>query len=367
MDIIKFEKLIQEFSKLPKAKVILPTYLEIAGQPHFENVCSNILAYFFNTNESHGFKDLVLRSFIECIDESLLLEYDIETINVERELYVEEQKRIDIVIECSELVITIENKIYHILDNKLEIYVKSIKKLYPDKTPHFIVLSLKEENPEKPFIPVTYEKFFLKLKQNLGTYFVNTNNQYTTFLIDFIQTIENLTKMKKHNDKFLDFYIQNKFEIDELIRENKNLNELLYNKVKILSALLDVDENKEAEINKVKFSKKWIWNKNTIVLEFYIEDRIVVVPIWFKFDIMRILLFVRKDSKKNIFEDDPILDRLYIQKDKPKFKKYKFDDNETQKNISRRIIQEKEIKFNEINDEEFVHQINQIISEIRVV
>lgn len=363
MDIIKFEKLIQEFSKLPKAEVVLPTYLEIAGQPHFENVCSNILAYFFNTNESHGLKDLVLKSFIECIDETLLLEYDIETINIERELYVDEQKRIDIVIECNDLVITIENKIYHILNNNLDLYEKSIKDNYPDKRYIFIVLSLKEENPKnKKFLPVTYEKFFYKLKQNLGAYFVNTNNQYTTFLIDFIQTIENLTKMKIHNDKFLDFYIQNKSEIDELIRENKNLNELLYNKVKSLSAILDDDKSTEAEINKVKFSKKWIWNKNTIVLEFYIEDRIVVVPIWFEFNLIRILLYVRKDSKKNIIEDDPILNRLYIQKDKPEFKRYKLDNN-----TSRRILLEKEIKFTDINDEEFVTQINQIISEIRVV
>lgn len=361
MDINIFEKLINEFSKVPKLEAKAPTYLEISGQPHFENVCSNILAFYFNTNESHGFKDLVLKSFIECVDETLLVEFDIETINVERELYVDEQKRIDIVIECNDLVITIENKIYHILNNRLDLYVESIKSRYPNKNYKFIVLSIKEEFIEnEEFLPLTYEKFFNKLKQNIGGYFVNSNNQYTTFLIDFIQTIENLTKMKIHNEKFLDFYIQNKVEINELIKENKNLKELLYNKVKSLSALLDIDDNTEVEINKVKFSKKWIWNKNTIVLEFYIEDRIVIVPIYFEFDLMRILLYVRKDSKNNIIEDDPILNRLYIQKDKPAFKRYELDNN-------RRIIQEKEIKFTEINDEEFVIQINQIISEIRVV
>ena len=364
MDINKFKNLIDDFNKLPKSEKLLPTYLEISGQPHFENVCSNILAFYFNTNECHGFKDLVLKSFIECIDEKLLDEYDIETINIERELYVDEQKRIDIVIECNDLVITIENKIYHILNNRLDLYVKSIKKKYHDKKEHkFFVLSLKEENPKNEnFLPITYEKFFYKLKQNIGGYFVNSNNQYTTFLIDFIQTIENLTKMKPHNEKFLDFYIKNKTEINKLIEENKNLKDLLHNKVKSLSALLDINDNTETENKNVKFSKKWIWDKNTIVLEFYIEDKIVIVPIWFEFDIMRILLYVRKDTKKNINEDDPILNRLYIQKNKPKFKRYKLD-----KNKSRRIIQEKEIKFTEINDEEFVVQINQIISEIRVV
>jgi len=117
----------------------------------------------------------------------------------------------------------------------------------------FFVLSLKEEKPEnKNFLPITYEKFFYKLKQNIGGYFVNSNNQYTTFLIDFIQTIENLTKMKTHNEKFLDFYIKNKTEINELIEENKKLNELLYDKVKSLSDLLDINDDKETEIINVK-------------------------------------------------------------------------------------------------------------------
>jgi len=133
MDITKFKNLIDDFNKLPKSEKILPTYLEISGQPHFENVCSNFLAYYFNTNESHGLKDLVLKSFIECFDEKLLDEYDIETINIERELYVDEQKRIDIVIECNDLVITIENKIYHILNNRLDLYEQSIKRKYLDK------------------------------------------------------------------------------------------------------------------------------------------------------------------------------------------------------------------------------------------
>jgi hypothetical protein len=359
MDINKFKNLIDDFNKLPKSEKLLPTYLEISGQPHFENVCSNILAFYFNTNESHGFKDLVLKSFIECIDENLLDEYDIETINIERELYVDEQKRIDIVIECNDLVITIENKIYHILNNRLDLYVKSIKNKYHDKKEHkFFVLSLKEENPKNEnFLPITYEKFFYKLKQNIGGYFVNSNNQHTTFLIDFIQTIENLTKMKTHNEKFLDFYIQNKDEILELIKENNELEDSLSKKVQGLSSLLEIYNNEESQ-NKVKFSNKFIWAKKSIVLEFDIEQKMVWLTIHFEFDRMTIRLYVRKNRKNNIYENDEILDRLYILKDKSSYKR---------DNKGRIIIQEKEIKFTEIDDEEFVFQINQIISEIRIV
>jgi hypothetical protein len=58
--------------------------------------------------------------------------------------------------------------------------------------------------------------------------------------------------MKTHNEKFLDFYIKNKTEINELIEENKKLNELLYDKVKSLSDLLDINDDKETEIINVK-------------------------------------------------------------------------------------------------------------------
>jgi len=58
---IKYKKLIKEFKKIPKKDEVLHTYLEICGQPHYENVCSNILSFFFDTKRNHKFKDLVLK------------------------------------------------------------------------------------------------------------------------------------------------------------------------------------------------------------------------------------------------------------------------------------------------------------------
>jgi hypothetical protein len=39
----QFEALLDEFRKLPPAVSRLPTLMEVAGYPHYENVCSNIL------------------------------------------------------------------------------------------------------------------------------------------------------------------------------------------------------------------------------------------------------------------------------------------------------------------------------------
>lgn len=347
-----FEKLLNEFIKLPKLEEVLPTYLEISGQPHFENVCSNILAFYFDTTETHKLKNLVLRSFIESFNIMVLEEYDIDTINIYRELYINENKRIDIVIEFSNMVITIENKIYHLLNNDLELYEKSIREKYPNKEKHiFVVLSLKDEKIEKSsFININYNTFFEKLKQNIGFYFVNSNNQYTTFLIDFIKTIENLTNMETLNKEYFNFFLQNKTVIDNLIEENDKLKKNLFSKVSTIFNLLPESESP------IIF-KKWIYLKYVIVFDFNFNDDIIALDIVFELNNVKALLFTRK-SKSGISKDD-LLDKLEIIKENQNLKNNK-------NGKDRLIVFEENINFNEIDANDFVSKIEKIISKIKI-
>lgn len=357
MDIIKFEKLFQEFNKLPKAKTRTPTYLEISGQPHFENVCSNILSFYFNTKECHGLKDLVLLSFLESLNDKFEFEDNFETISIERELYVTDQKRIDIVVETSEIVVTIENKIFHQLINDLNIYENSIKSIYPNKKYYFAVLSLKNEIVDEgtEFVAVTYESFFEKLKINLGNYFIYSNNQYTTFLIDFIQTIENLTKNKTMNKQYLDFFIANKKEIEELIKETDKLKSYLGQKV---NDIISVFENEVFDLIKInpKLISKWIWQKNTIVFEFDFNEKKIWLPFVIDYNKITGLIYVRKD-KNNINENDELLSKLELLNS---FDTLKYNDE------GRLIIYEKDIQFTEINIDEFANELIRIISKIKI-
>ena len=56
----RFDNLLDEFGKLPKRPERQPTFLEIAGYPHYENVCSRILAFFFDSGKPHGLGTLFL-------------------------------------------------------------------------------------------------------------------------------------------------------------------------------------------------------------------------------------------------------------------------------------------------------------------
>ena len=63
-----YEKLLIDFLKIhiPKSE---KTYMGICQYPgsRFEEICSRILAYFFNNREEHSLRDLWFRALNSCI------------------------------------------------------------------------------------------------------------------------------------------------------------------------------------------------------------------------------------------------------------------------------------------------------------
>ncbi len=82
----QFEQLVEELKRLPKLSQSNPTYMEIAGYPHYENVCSNVLSFFFNTKQSHDLNDLVIKSLLDSVDETISNKHDLTTLDIIREL-----------------------------------------------------------------------------------------------------------------------------------------------------------------------------------------------------------------------------------------------------------------------------------------
>lgn len=222
MDFKKFEDLLAAFEKIPKTEVSLPTFMEIAGYPHYENVCSNILAFFFDTEEVHGFGDLFVRSLYECLRVADPATDDLQTINVSREVPTSSGKRIDILIETQNYVFTIENKIWHYLHNDLADYAT-----------HAQGVAKKEENDEKEvlllvlspysiassqlhsgFVSLTFETLFTKVKEHLGQYLHRGTSAYLPQLTDFMETMLNHTKKTPMNLEMINFLIKEKETID---------------------------------------------------------------------------------------------------------------------------------------------------------
>jgi hypothetical protein len=266
MNDFETECLFIELNKLPKQEPSYPTLHEIAGYPHYENVASNILAFFFNTEGVHNLKDLFIKSLFKCVD----IPYNILATNsVEREECTDDRKRLDITIATDEFLIAIENKIFHSVQNDLVSYSTHLEGSigYAEDSQLKLVkilLGLREVKDQftidkikkSGFKQVTYEKFFDAIKSNLGYYMNSANPDYLIHLKEFIKTIENLIKSTNMDSTEFKFFEKYEEQYLELARRYDTLTYTLLQKVRELKYEI---EEKESSFKIGIYKKIWAY------------------------------------------------------------------------------------------------------------
>lgn len=221
-----FNTLLQKFLSLPKTKSN-PTFMEICqmGGDKFEERCSQILRFFLTPNADHGLRGLFLSSLLEVISRKDL-SFSLNGTKVITEESTEDRKFIDITIVADDFVIAIENKIGAPLYNPLDSYVSHIKKTYRAQTNHiFVVLSARpitdaseiSKMKRYGYHYVNYRTLFDSIKINLGTYALDADQSYLTFMFDFIRTIEN--RYSTNNMELKRFFYENRRQINWLKAE----------------------------------------------------------------------------------------------------------------------------------------------------
>jgi len=292
----KLTKLLIDFQKIPKRKRNR-TFMEISGYPHYENVCSNILKFFFETKNEHNLNDLLIKSLLQTSELEIDTESVCENVIVEREIATLKKNRLDLLIETDEFIIGIENKIFHFLHNDLSDYSKTIdnKAKISQKKPLKVVLSLRKVNnskiQENNFINITYPDFFENIKNNLGDYILTSNSDYLIHLRGFMTTINNLNGNNMENKELNLFFEKNAETIIELTSEfNKYRNEI-FGKIHQLNDL--IDKEKYAS----KSECQWIYDKRCLVHDYLISDEYQVsVDTYINLDGWEIQLFGRNSK-----------------------------------------------------------------------
>jgi hypothetical protein len=219
------------------------SFLETIGASRKETIMANLLAYYFDPNEKHGLKDTFLKALLQTVpfylkikekikidsiekerdkhQEKLILlkeftndNYSFEWANIIVEDSTDKNKRIDIVIETNELVIAIEFKINHHLDNPLESYFNYIQGInkngtenpnakYHGKQKYYIVLTPNWKMPSErakkndDFVQITLAGFIENVKKiiEVNDFFKGRENLHQFYIYqDFINTIENRGK-----------------------------------------------------------------------------------------------------------------------------------------------------------------------------
>jgi len=204
MELSKLQTLLEDFNNLPKISIPRKTFFDVSGYTHYENVCSNILEFFFEQSEQHSMKDLFLKSLLELLPEKSRFETDGINTFVSREY-----EYIDILIEADKFCIIIENKVGAPLHNDLKGYRKAVEDKVKDDNNFWdgerpkiigIVLSLnpihKDDEIKRmsagEFDNITYKAFFDRIRVNLGNYIDDADGQWLIFLKNFISNINSL-------------------------------------------------------------------------------------------------------------------------------------------------------------------------------
>jgi hypothetical protein len=262
---------------IPKIKKRPKTFLGIAKQPHYENVMSNIYAFYFKVEEVHGMHDLFITSLLEIINESKLGSIkkvnEISDFEVETEVSTKKGGRIDLLLSSQDHAIIIENKVYHTLNNDLEDYWTSTKVSNAlEENKIGIVLSLNKLSvTHKQFINITHLELLKKVIQNLGHYVMEAKDQYVVFLKDFYQNSINLSKSEM-DSKELKFYFDNQPKIIEVKDFHFAVRTHISNQVEQACEL--VDEDLQIQTSKGEGNKRLRFflspkNKNLMITVFF--------------------------------------------------------------------------------------------------
>lgn len=249
--------LLDDFRKLPGRVERPRTFMEIAGYPHYENVCSNILAFFMDPEESHGLKILVLDALLSSIED------DSETgrgvggnVSVEREVTTE-KGRIDILITSDDCAVIIENKIRARVDNPFDDYALYLDRIAGTREKHKFLLTIDptDAGSEWCFINLTHEQFVEQIRSLLGHHISNADTRYLMMFLDFLNTLENLRKETHMDAAFIELLAERGDDAENLFAELLAFRNELRKKVRDLGILIDVE--------KYQHVKQFHWRETT--------------------------------------------------------------------------------------------------------
>ncbi len=237
---LNYKELIDKYSEflsqdIPEMDVRRKSFLECSGLNYKELVNSNILQFYFDPNEEHGFGNLFLESLLSFVEEETRkrIQEKFEIVEVVRE-FSTNSGRIDLIIKGYvegvnrvQSVVIIENKIHHFFDNNpFDDYWKSFPEV-SEKDKVGILLTLNKENYLPPnFKNITHKKLITKVFNIIGDRISHSDDRHLLFLKDYKLTIDNLSDIPKMEDsiKFMYEHGQKIIQLTKL--ETKVLNGL---------------------------------------------------------------------------------------------------------------------------------------------
>lgn len=258
MDLIEARRLLDDFSALKIRAERPKTFMEIAGVPRGENVCSSILAYFLDPEESHGLGTLVLDALSDAG-----ASYKTSAngriggkVSVRREVFTDkvpdsETKKIDILIEANDYVIVIENKTATNprIENPFDVYAAYQDEIAGNRKKLKILLTVTPSSAgsKEGFDNITHDRLVRVIRERLGRYVSGADMRCLTLFLDFLNTLENLKEETRMDHKLIAFLAKRRVEVKELLTKVDDFNQELERKGKDLRTRIDVKNYENVE------------------------------------------------------------------------------------------------------------------------
>ncbi len=262
--------LLDAFQALPGRVERPRTFMEIAGYPHYENVCSNILAFFMDPEESHGFGTLVLDALARAGDIADANEGFGGNVSVEREVSTDFGNRIDLLIESDTHAILIENKIYAGVSNPFNDYSAYLDQVADNREKHKFILTLHPTNASNDwgFANLTHEEFVGHIRSLLGHYVPSADARHLTMFLDFLNTLESFQRGSRMNQEFVKLLADRGDDIRSLFDGMKRFRTDMRNKCEELNSLVNIE-------NYPNVNQRF-WNNNIVDMFDNLQYRISV-------------------------------------------------------------------------------------------
>lgn len=240
--------LLDSLRKLPRRVERPRTFMEIGGYAHSENVCSNLLAFFFDPGAPHGLGSLFLDALLDSSDSAVRETSFGGGVSVAREVITEAGNRIDMLIKADACAVLIENKLLAAVDNPFGDYADYLDRLrdeagaaYEDKGKILLTLYPSSEGEEHGFVNLTYADFVGVVRASLGNRLSEAEPRYLPLALDFLSTLENFRKGTRMNQEYRELLAERRGDVEELLEGVNEVRVELREKVKALETSVNTD------------------------------------------------------------------------------------------------------------------------------
>jgi len=186
---------------------------------------------------------------------------------VDREVTTDAGNRVDILIQSDSHAILIENKIFAGVANPFDDYAAYLDSLQPIERHRYkvlLTLAPSNEGAEHSFQNITHGQLVSEIRGLLGHYVARADTRYLTFMLDFLNTLDNLQVGTIMDKAFLDFLASRHGDVEAFLNEIKKFRDELRTKVTELAALIDVKAYSNV--------RQWLWREGWSLCDILVHD-----------------------------------------------------------------------------------------------